>query len=92
VPEAEFVLPQPPEIDIIHDTYDGLIKTRNGSPQQHRTMTAFAHTLMSRDKVDAIVFAGTDLTSLFDETNTDFPHLDCAALHLNAINRRLCSD
>jgi aspartate racemase len=92
VPEVEFVLPEPPEIDIIHDTYNDLIKTRKGSPQQHRTLTALAHTLMFRDKVDAVVFAGTDLTSLFDETNTDFPHLDCAALHLNAINRSLWSD
>jgi aspartate racemase len=92
VPDAEFVLPRPPEIDIIHDTYNDLIKTRKASAQQHSTMTALAHTLMHRDKVDAIVFAGTDLTSLFDDTNTDFPHLDCAALHLNAINQRLWGD
>jgi aspartate racemase len=92
VPEAEFLLPRPPEIDVIHDTYNDLIKTRKASPQQHSAMTALAHTLMARDKVDAIVFAGTDLTSLFDETNTDFPHLDCAALHLNAINQRLWGD
>jgi aspartate racemase len=92
VPEAEFVLPRPPEIDIIHDTYNDLLKTRKASPQQHSAMTALAHTLMGRDKVDAIVFAGTDLKSLFDERNTDFPHVDCAALHLNAINQCLWGD
>jgi aspartate racemase len=89
VPDAEFVLPRLPEIDIIHATYNDLIKTGKASPQQHSTMTALAHTLMRREKADAIVFAGTDLTALFDETNTDFPHLDCATLHLNAINQRL---
>ena len=44
-----------------------------------------AKTLVRRDSVDAILLAGTDLTLLFDESNTDFPHVDCAALHIQAI-------
>jgi aspartate racemase len=92
VPEAQFVLPRPEEIDIIHDTYIGLTKTRQGPEQQRQRMTALAHTLIRRDNVDAIIFAGTDLTSLFDETNTDFPHMDCAALHLRAITECLWAD
>jgi aspartate racemase len=92
VPEAQFVLPRPEEIDIIHDTYIDLTKTREGSPQQLEEMTALAHTLIRRDNVDAIIFAGTDLTSLFDETNTDFPHLDCAASHLRAITECLWAE
>jgi aspartate/glutamate racemase len=35
--------------------------------------------------VDAILMAGTDLTLLFNDANTDFPHIDCAALHIQKI-------
>lgn len=28
-----------------------------------------------------------DLAALFKETNTDFPHLDCARAHIQAIMR-----
>jgi aspartate racemase len=92
VPGVEFVLPRPAEVAFIHDTYVGLTKTRQGSTQQLTEMTALAHTLIRRDKLDAIAFAGTDLTSIFNETNTDFPHLDCAALHLRAITECLWAD
>jgi aspartate racemase len=92
VPDVEFILPKPEEIDIIHNTYVDLTKTCNGTAQQRETMTSLAHTIIRRDNVDAIVFAGTDLTSLFDEANTDFSYLDCAALHLKAITERLWAD
>jgi aspartate racemase len=52
-------------------------------------LTAIAQTLRQRDGVDAIVLAGTDLSLLFNEANTSFPHLDCAALHLQRIIRGL---
>jgi aspartate racemase len=42
--------------------------------------------------VDAIVLAGTDLALIFNETNTDFPHVDCARVHIQAIMRRLGSE
>ena len=40
---------------------------------------------MNNDRAEAIVFAGTDLALLFNEANTDFPAVDCAALHIDAI-------
>ncbi len=55
-------------------------------------LTALAHTLLKRDGVDAIILAGTDLALLFRETNTDFPYIDCAALHLQAILKELLGE
>jgi aspartate/glutamate racemase len=52
-------------------------------------LTALANTLLRRDAVEAIVFAGTDLSLLFTDANTEFPYLDCAALHLQAILKLL---
>jgi len=84
-PGVEFVRPQPGEIDTIHTTYTELAARGEATTDQHRILTAIAHTLQERDNVDAVVFAGTDLSLLFNEGNTDFPAIDCAALHLAAI-------
>jgi hypothetical protein len=35
-----------------------------------------------------VVLAGTDLALVFDETNTNFRHIDAARLHLDATLRR----
>jgi aspartate racemase len=90
--EIEIIKPQPNEADYIHNTYVELARTGEGSKEQHRNLTALAHTLLQRDGVDAVVLAGTDLALLFNETNTDFPNLDCAALHLRAILKELLAD
>jgi hypothetical protein len=35
------------------------------------------------------LLAGTDLTTVFNASNIDFPAIDCAAVHIKAITRRL---
>ena len=85
VNEVEIIKARPHEVDYIHNTYVELARTGKGSEEQHRKLTALAHTLIKRDGLDAIILAGTDLALLFNETNTDFPNLDCAALHIQAI-------
>src|SRR5271155_960930 len=77
------------EMDNIHKTYVDLARTGKASEEKHRALTALAHTIVKRDGVDAIILAGTDLALLFNETNTDFPYVDCAALHLRAILKGL---
>jgi aspartate racemase len=89
VNEVEIIKPRPHEVDYIHNTYVELARTGEGSEEQHRNLTALARTLIKRDGADAIILAGTDLALLFNETNTDFPYIDCAALHLQAILNEL---
>ena len=89
---VEFVLPIPAEVDLIHGIYAELLRDGNGSKEQHRKLTALAHTLRTRDRVDTILIAGTDLSLIFNESNMDFPHIDCAAVHLKAIAKRLLED
>jgi aspartate racemase len=83
--DVEIVRPTTDEMDTIHNTYLELLQKGAGTEEQHRNLTAIAHTLQQRDGVDAIVMAGTDLSLLFNEANTAFPHIDCAALHLRGI-------
>jgi aspartate racemase len=82
---VEIIRPRVDEVDYIHDTYIELLERGEGSEERHKGLTTLANTLRARDRVEAIVFAGTDLSLLFNETNTEFPHVDCAALHLRAI-------
>jgi aspartate racemase len=89
---CEIVQPAPEEVDLIHGIYTELLQQRKGSEEQRRKLTALANTLRQRDGVEAIIFAGTDLALLFNESNTEFPYLDCAALHIEAIVKRLLNE
>jgi aspartate racemase len=86
---VEVVRPAPEEVDLIHKTYVELAATGKSSAEKLEKLTSLGHRLVARDAVDAILLAGTDLTLLFTESNTDFPHLDCAALHLREILREV---
>jgi aspartate racemase len=83
--DVEIIRPTSDEMESIHATYLELLEKGVGTEEQHRKLTAFAHTLQKRDGADAILLAGTDLAVLFNEGNTEFPYVDCAALHLRRI-------
>jgi aspartate racemase len=84
----EVVTPQPAEIDFVHRTYFEVVDGGAASAAQRDGLTRLAHTLIQRDGVETIILAGTDLALVFDESNTDFPHIDAARLHLDAIVSR----
>ncbi len=48
--------------------------------------------MLEREHVDAIVLAGTDLALLFDDRETEFPAIDCAALHIAEVARAMMAD
>lgn len=85
VPELDCVQPAPDEIAFIHRTYLDIAEKGSGTAEQHRDLIALAHKLIAREKLDAILLAGTDLSLLFNESNTEFPHLDCAKWHIQAV-------
>jgi aspartate racemase len=72
----------PDQVQAIHDAY---MQTVAGGTEGRAVLSKIAHEL----PVDAIVLAGTDLALIFDETNTDFPHIDGAKVHIQAILREL---
>ncbi|HEX5230090.1 MAG TPA: aspartate/glutamate racemase family protein, partial [Bryobacteraceae bacterium] len=83
----EVVTPRPDEIDYIHTTYFAMVDAGAASSAQHDGLTRLAHELIRRDGVEAILLAGTDLALAFNESNTDFPHIDAARVHLESILR-----
>jgi aspartate racemase len=72
----------PAQVDAIHDAY---MRTVDGGTEGRAILSEIARSL----PVDAVVLAGTDLSMIFDESNTDFPHVDSAKVHIEAILRAL---
>jgi aspartate racemase len=89
---VEFVRPRAEEIERIHAIYTKLALSGEVSPGQHAELYAIAHELITRDKVDAVLLGGTDLALLFNESNTDFPHVDVAGVHIRAIARKMLEE
>jgi aspartate racemase len=89
---VEVVRPQPGEIDLIHETYLKIVSAGRGTDDLYQGLRRIAHELRERDGVEAIIFAGTELSLVFNPANTDFPCIDGARLHLGAIMQRLFPD
>ncbi|MEP7366696.1 MAG: aspartate/glutamate racemase family protein [Acidobacteriota bacterium] len=87
--DVETILPKPDEIDRIHTTYLQIANGQGDANQHRGLLGAIAAELCRRESLDAILLAGTDLSLIFNAANTDFPNLDCAAVHLAAIERAL---
>jgi len=85
---VEVITPRPAEVDYIHTAYFEVVDAGAATAEHRDGLTRLAHKLIERDRIEAVILAGTDLALVFDEGNTDFPHIDAARLHLNAIVRR----
>ncbi len=72
----------PDQVNAIRNAY---MQTVEGRTEGRDIRTRIAREL----PVDAIVLAGADLSLIFDETNTDFPHVDGAKVHIQATVRSL---
>jgi len=90
--DVEIVRWRQDEGDFIHNTYVKLARTGIGTETQHTDLTALAQAMLRRDAVDAFILAGTDLSLIFNESNTGFPCVDCAELHLRAILTELMGE
>jgi aspartate racemase len=72
----------PDQVEAIHEAY---MRAVEGGAEGRDILTRIAMEL----PVDAVVLAGTDLSPIFDESNSDFAHVDSARTHIGAILRAL---
>jgi aspartate racemase len=86
---VDVVTPRAAEIEFIHQTYLQVVDGGSGTAEQYQGLRRLAHTLLERERVEAIILAGTELSLVFNEANMDFPHIDGARLHLDAIMEQL---
>ena len=86
--DIEVVMPQPDEVDQIHRIYMDIVAGR-GTEAQNNELRGLARKFIARDGAQAVLLAGTDLSIALNESNTGFPTIDCARVHIDAIVKRL---
>lgn len=86
---ADVVTPRPSEVDTVANTYVRIVEEEHASGEDFAALRGLAHRLVEREHLDAILLAGTDLSFVFTPENTDFPHLDGARTHIEAIMHAL---
>jgi aspartate racemase len=86
---TDVILPRPEELDTVAEIYMRVVQQAQVSKEDFEALRVIAHSLLERERLDAIILAGTDLAFVFNPANTDFPHLDGARVHLQAIMRAI---
>jgi aspartate racemase len=86
---TEVILPTADEVDSIVEIYGRVVERARASDEDFSRLRDLAHTLIERERLDGIVLAGTDLAFVFNPANTDFPHIDGARVHIDAIMREI---
>ena len=86
---ADVIPPSPDEVDQIAGIYSHIVKNEKASESEEAALRTLARRLIDREGLDAILLAGTDLSFVFEPARTDFPHLDGARSHIDAIMQRL---
>ena len=89
MPQAEIVIPSTEEINVIHETYLEMANAGRGTQEQYERLRSLAFRLIERERLDGIILGGTDLSLVFNESKTDFPHIDGARVHVDVIMREL---
>lgn len=90
--KRDVVTPRPDEMDTVSGIYQRIVEQEQASSEEYARLRALAHTLIEREQLDAILLAGTDLSFVFTPERTDFPYIDGARTHIDAIMHRLASD
>lgn len=89
--EVEVIVPAPVDLDAIGESYKAIVERESATPAELESLRALAHRLIEKHGLDGILLAGTDWSFVFNAENADFPHVDGARTHIEAIMRELAS-
>jgi aspartate racemase len=84
---AEVITPIGSVLDDVHSTYVSMAASGHVTSHQRAVFDLACEWLIQEAKVDAIVLGGTDLALVYREDQTQFPVVDCAAIHVDAVVR-----
>jgi aspartate racemase len=83
--DVELVPLQADEITVVHDIYMSFVTNARAQPAEVDELRTIARRAITRDRLEAIALAGTDLAVAFDESSAGFAAIDCARVHIDAI-------
>lgn len=86
VPKQREVQLEPNDLEWVHNTYSEIAVHGKRATQPEMTeLSRLAHRLMQKNSVQAVLLAGTDLSSFYAQQKPDFPYIDVAQLHIDQI-------
>lgn len=80
--------PKGEQLDHVHNAYVTMAAAGYANEDQRRVFENACITLLEDETVEAILLGGTDLALVYQQGNTDFPVIDCAAIHCEAVIKR----
>jgi aspartate racemase len=87
VSTAEVIAPSGSMLDDVHTAYVTMAASGYVTSSQRAIFDSACEWLIQEAEVDAIMLGGTDLALAYKEDQTQFPVVDCAAIHVAAVVR-----
>jgi aspartate racemase len=87
IASAKVIPPPEPDLDNVHQAYISMAASGLVTDQQRSIFYAASHRLLENYGAEVIMLGGTDLALVFSEDTTEFPLIDCACIHADAISR-----
>ncbi|MCP4981700.1 MAG: aspartate/glutamate racemase family protein [Gammaproteobacteria bacterium] len=88
---AEVIPPIGSALDDVHSAYVSMAASGYVTSSQRAVFDFAFEWLVREANVDAIMLGGTDLALVYKEGETQFPVVDCAAIHVDAVVRHATS-
>ena len=85
VSTAVVIPPSGNTLDSVHLAYIEMAASGRVTGSQRAVFDSACAQLFEEAEVDAIMLGGTDLVLVYDDRRTDFPLVDCAAIHVKAV-------
>ena len=84
---AEVIAPNGSVLDDVHAAYVSMAAAGHVTSPQCAVFDSACEWLIHEAEVDAIMLGGTDLALVYKGGQTQFPVVDCAAIHVDAVVR-----
>jgi aspartate/glutamate racemase len=86
LPKEMVVKLEPSVLESVHSMYNDIaLHGKRGTRPETEYLSKVAHELIEKGGAQAIVLAGTDLSSFYAEQRPDYPSVDVAQLHIDQI-------
>jgi aspartate racemase len=92
VTSVDIILPLGGDLDATHANYIEMATTGRAGNHHRAFFLEMARKLCTEQGADAVALAGTDLFLVFDGTETAYPVIDCAQVHIDALVSASCKD
>ncbi len=87
ITSAEVIPPSGTDLGDVHEAYVSMAASGFVTEDQRSVFNAVSRRLLSEQGAEAMMLGGTDLALVFKEETAEFPLVDCAGIHADAIAR-----